>query len=729
MKKKINKKLPHYDLGTMKRLPLGYQPSKGIGQPTFSVERGYDLNTDTRALRANRIPNTLNQLQTSFQYPMQILQNSLGAGTSTAVSTASPFLTTAANGTATGINSGSNLAASLFEHGAGKLSSTAGSSAGSSTAAGVGAGASTLGMVAGGLGTLWGGYNMINQFGDAGSHRSAADMQNTVSKNTYTTAGGNQYTQYGGVDSSSEIGFENEISHQKRTAQMINTAGTGASIGGLVASTGVLAGTKLGSALGSWAGPVGVGVGALLGAGIGGLINLFGFGDNHEEVLEEIRKENDALAMQNRQTEAVAKSKDFEAQAALGKPAYGKMKGGNKHGEKIELLQGPNGPTMGKASSMGQPGEPMYDANTMRGSIIEGKGNQDTEPLSVKQNDATAIFSKKLGFADIAAPIVEQQNKLHDIIANAKGNPKQQQFQKMMAEKALQKNHEELLALSEVQNIVRDDTMKIKKYNCGKMPKFSLGSKIADYSSAVLPHFWGFMTNLAQKNKDEYADYQNVPEMEISNPEAIKAYNQVMSDMIDPTQYLNMSQRNYNQAAWNARRAVNAGYGGRMLMLDSLYRGKQQQDAETLMKINEMNRAQRNIGANLLNQYGTDKLAKRYDQFWKRFGVKQQQNAARDYALRTDDLNMYKMWAAAANAYDAVNKYHQAYDIQNKQIGIWQQQANVDTMRAIADTYRLGSPSYISPSTPSSVELTPPPSIARPDDNYAYNNALKLRGW
>ena len=87
------------------------------------------------------------------------------------------------------------------------------------------------------------------------------------------------------------------------------------------------------------------------------------------------------------------------------------------------------------------------------------------------------------------------------------------------------------------------------------------------------------------------------------------------------------------------------------------------------------------------------------------------------------------MWAAAANAYDAVNKYHQAYDIQNKQIGIWQQQANVDTMRAIADTYSLGSPSYISPSTPSSVELTPPPSIARPDDNYAYNNALKLRGW
>lgn len=746
-KKKINRKLPRYDLGTMKRLPLGYQQASGNGYASTSVEQGQSIQPEINAMRANRTPMAIGQMTQSFQYPMQILQN----GTKTAVTpTAGSLLSQSIASTmasAPGLASvplntvaqTSSLANTLASTTGGKLLSGGGmlaaqkaaqtsSNVGSTAAAGAGAGASTLGMVAGGLGTLYGGWNMFNQFADASRHRNAADMQRTLNKYTFTTPGGNQYTEYGGVNAGDELSYEREAGHQKRTAQLINTAGTGASIGGLVASTGVLAGTKLGGALGSWAGPVGVGVGALLGAGIGELINLFGFGDNEEEVKEQIRRENDAIAMQNMQNRAVGKSRDLEAQAALGKPAYGKMKGGNKHGEKIELLQGPNGPTIGKASSMGQPGEPMYDASTMRGSIIQGKGNQDTEPLSVKQNDATAIFSKKLGFADIAAPIVEQQNKLHDIIANAKGNPKQQQFQKMMAEKALQKNHEELLALSEVQNIVRDDTMKIKKYNCGKMPKFSLGSKIADYSSAVLPHFWGFMTNLAQKNRDKYAD-SYVPEMEISNPEAIKAYNQVMSDMIDPTQYLNMSQRNYNQAAWNARRAVNAGYGGRMLMLDSLYRGKQQQDAETLMKINEMNRAQRNMGANLLNQYGTDKLAKRYDQFWKRFGIKQQQNAAGDYALRTDDLNMYKMWAGAADAYDAVNKYHQAYDIQNKQIGIWQQQANADTMRAIADTYRLGNPSYISPSTLSSVEPTPPLLIARPDDNYAYNNALKLRGW
>jgi len=55
------------------------------------------------------------------------------------------------------------------------------------------AGVNTLGVVTGGIGTVLGGLTMANQIGDAGSHRSASDMQKTVSKSIYTTAGGNQY--------------------------------------------------------------------------------------------------------------------------------------------------------------------------------------------------------------------------------------------------------------------------------------------------------------------------------------------------------------------------------------------------------------------------------------------------------------------------------------------------------------------------------------------------------
>ena len=70
----------------------------------------------------------------------------------------------------------------------------------------------------------------------------------------------------------------------------------------------------------------------------------------------------------------------------------------------------------------------------------------------------------------------------------------------------------------------------------------------------------------------------------------------MMAERIDPRQYLNRSLLNYNQAAWNARRTPGMGLGGRMVMLDSLARAKQASDADTLMKIDEANRAQRNKG-------------------------------------------------------------------------------------------------------------------------------------
>jgi len=83
-------------------------------------------------------------------------------------------------------------------------------------------------------------------------------------------------------------------------------------------------------------------------------------------------------------------------------------------------------------------------------------------------------------------------------------------------------------------------------------------------------------------------------------------------------------------AAWNARRTPGLGLGGRAVLLDSLYRGKLAQDAETLMKIDEANRAQRNAAANMKYTLGDKLLSTQYDQFWKRTAMSQQANAAKE---------------------------------------------------------------------------------------------------
>ena len=77
-----------------------------------------------------------------------------------------------------------------------------------------------------------------------------------------------------------------------------------------------------------------------------------------------------------------------------------------------------------------------------------------------------------------------------------------------------------------------------KGYKCGKLPGFKKGWW--EGVLTALPHLGGVLENIRQLNEDRNSKTW-VPEMPIENPEAVKAYNQIMSDMISPTQYLNMS--------------------------------------------------------------------------------------------------------------------------------------------------------------------------------------------
>lgn len=631
---KQKKKLPRYWLGTRKPTGLGYQPNRGIGDATFNTQKGISVQPEANAMRQNQIPNALNRLMSGAQYPMQMLQNMTFAGTSAAGvqaanSIGSNILSNSASSSIKSLNNlGKNLT-NVASHSQAALNA--------------------VGKAAGVLGTAYGLYNVGNDIFHANDTISQDQIANSAATNTITTAGGNTYTERGGIDSKGVMDYQRQMDTQKKVNLAIDTATLGATIGSFF--------TPLGTAIGGGAG-----------LALGAIADLLGFGESEEEAEQKIRDQEDVFAMQNRQSRATALDKDTKAEF------YNRAADGKRP------VWTPAGLIGKKATARVSNGEVVGNFEEGIATRIPGqKNNKDTKLAALKDGDF--VISNKYGLSDYAAATGDYAGALN---------------------------------LQEMLMGMRNS----KGYKCGKLPGFKKGWW--EGVLTALPHLGGVLENIRQLNEDRNSKTW-VPEMPIENPEAVKAYNQIMSDMISPTQYLNMSQRNYNQAAWNARRNVGAGYGGRMLLLDSLYRGKQEQDAETLMKIQEANRTQRNAGANLSAQTGTRNQALGFDQFWKKFGAMQQQYAAQDYAKRTDAYNIYKMGAAGIGALNDYLRYKQAYDIGKDQIGIWQQTADTDRMKVVADINRGYNP--VSTYVPST-------SLYDMDDNTRhYNRGVQAKNW
>lgn len=636
---KQKKKLPRYWLGTRKPTGLGYQPNRGIGDATFNTQKGISVQPEANAMRQNQLPNALGKLSSTAQYPMQMLQNLTPALLTTEAANA--FKTAGSQILPT---STKNWAIGTALKEVGKKAPTK-------------AGLNTIGTTAGALGTAWGLYNVGSDIAHAGDTISQGQIANSAATNTITTAGGNTYTERGGLDSQGIMDYEHQMATAKKVGLTTDAVGLGASAGGLVGSIIPGVGTVLGT-----------GIGAGLGLLAGGVASLLGFGDNEEEVEQMMRDQEDVFAMQNRQSRAGALDKDTKAEF------YDRAADGKRP------VWTPAGLIGKKATARVSNGEVVGNFEEGIATRIPGqKNNKDTKLAALKDGDF--VISNKYGLSDYAAATGDYAGALN---------------------------------LQEMLMGMRNS----KGYKCGKLPGFKKGWW--EGVLTALPHLGGVLENIRQLNEDRNSKTW-VPEMPIENPEAVKAYNQIMSDMISPTQYLNMSQRNYNQAAWNAKMNVGAGLGGRMLLLDSLYRGKQEQDAETLMKIQEANRTQRNAGANLSAQTGTRNQALGFDQFWKKFGAMQQQYAAQDYAKRTDAYNIYKMGAAGIGALNDYLRYKQAYDIGKDQIGIWQQTADTDRMKVVADINRGYNP--VSTYVPST-------SLYEMDDNAIhYNRGVQARNW
>ncbi len=140
-------------------------------------------------------------------------------------------------------------------------------------------------------------------------------MFNTRSTNTYTTDQGNQYTEHSGLNEKSEMAYEKAQRLAKQLNFGVSTTSTGASVGALIGSL-VPGVNLLGGTL----------IGAGLGAAIGGVADLFGFGDNEEEIKEQMRRVNDITALQNRQSRSAAENQDIKDQFYSGSSSAAKGK-------------------------------------------------------------------------------------------------------------------------------------------------------------------------------------------------------------------------------------------------------------------------------------------------------------------------------------------------------------------------------------------------------------------
>ena len=675
-KRKTNKKLPRYDLGTVKRLPLGYQPAKGIGDATFESQPGQSIEPETRALRANRFANAVGQAQQSFQYPMQILQDTAKTGVSATTSSVAPTLSTslikAATSTAVpsltttipaalpaaGIGSGgilgSSMSGSLLSQGtsagskvgslaaqnASEFFGTSGGTTSSASSASSGA-LGTLGIVAGGVGTALGGLTMANQISNAGSHRTASDMQNTVTRNIYTTAGGNQYEELGGPDAGAELGYENEMRKQKQIGFGINAIGTGMSLGGV-----------LGSVIPGFGNLAGLGIGAGLGALIGGLASLFGFGDNEEEVREEMRKLADANARYSAQNEAVAKSKDYETNRA----ANGK-----------KPVWTPAGLAAKKATARVSNGEVVGNFNTGKAIRVPGqKNNKDTKLANLKDDDF--VISNRFGLSDYAAATGDYEGALN------------------------------------MQEILLGNMRNSKGYKCGKLPKYGLGT-IADYALATLPHFGSVMTNLAQYNRAKYADTY-APDTFVEDSLGRAAVNELNNLRYDVTPYLRDAQKALNMQNWNVRRNVGLGLGGRAVAQNANFQAYLNSLANIYNAKNDAENkfiAMRSDAKAKLGAATTDRLT---NSMVRKFGWQQQQNAAKEnwmaQYLQNRDMGLLNM----AADYLRMNQYKKAQDIENKKIGLWEQQNNIDGKKVDAMIQNMSTPVLASTSNSPYVPIT-----------------------
>lgn len=600
--KKNKKKLPKYWIGK-RPIDPGYQINKGIGNATFNTQLGQDLSGEARAAKQNITPQALGRLGGVLQYPMEMWKNMSTITTPLSFTGKAVANTMAPAAVKMSIPStGNGIGSSLLNNSVvlDKLPEGTVTPASTSTVL------STAGKVAGVAGAAYGGYKIYNDFTNQGPDLSQSDIANSSSINNYTTDYGNTYTQHGGVDVKSILDYAKSEKTSKRLGLTMDAMGTGASIGGLF-------------------GPVGMGIGAGAGLLFGGLASLLGFGDNEEEYKEMMRRQEDVFAMQDRQSESIAKDKDTKAEF------YGSAANGKR-------------PVWTPAGLVGKAATARVSNGEVVGNFEDGvvtripgqKNNKDTKLAALKDGDF--VITNKYGLSDYAAATGDYAGALdlQETIMGMRNN---------------------------------------KGYKNGKLPKCANG--MWDSIFSMMPHLASFAGNLTQYNRAKEADTY-APDVYVDNPEGTKAVNTLAQLRFDADPYYREAQRGLNWANYNARRNVGLGQGGRAIAQATNYANYLRGLGDITKMYNEAQNSYAEKYANALANLGTTNQGRRMEAAAKRHAWLQQAQGQKESWMAQYRKNIDQNLLNAAADYMRMRQYNDSLGIQNKMLGLYQQQANLD---------------------------------------------------
>ena len=656
-KKNSKKKLPRYDIG--RPIARGYQRNMGIGAASFNSQQGQSIMPEVYAMRQSQIPNAIGRLGQNAQYPLQALQNTISIPATTISTTLAPTFSPITASTAASITPTSTLSNQLASMTGGKLLTGAGmQQVGTNMASQTGKTVSTniagktalntAGKVAAGIGTAYGAYNVMNDIMHAGDTITTGQIANSRGTNTITTAGGNTYTEKTGADSAAAMEYEKQAATAKNVGLTMDALGLGASIG-------------------SFFGPLGTGIGAAGGALIGGLASLFGFGDNEEEVQRRIDLINDTTALENRQSEGLAKNQDTR-DAFYGNAANGKMPGFRN----------------GKANARVSNGEVIGNFEDGYFRVPGGKNNKDTIKTHLGKEDF--VISNKHGLSDYAW--------LTGDIPGA-----------LAAQSYLQK------------------TGQMNKYKNGRLPKYE-GGRWSDAIFSMIPHGISAAQNLTQLLRAQNADIY-APDFYVENPEGAKAVNTLASLRFDADPYYREAQRGLNQANWDARRLVSLGTGGRAIMQNANYAQYLNGLKDITKMYNEANNAYAEKYATALAQLGATNQGRRMEANNSRYRFLQQANAARENWMAQYRKNIDQNLLNAASEYMKWGQYNDALGIQNKMLNLYDRQITNEENKV-----RNGLPdTRVQVSNTAPVSTYVPQMIARPSDDDILQRVFATAPW